>query len=532
MQKKKILMFSLFVLFLLPALCSSAATGNGSQFALAEDSDESSESIYYFNESLPDNTMFYPDNETHGTGYAESFTDDSDWTTENTSISTDGDVATITENGAGSTGRAYASFASTDYYEYYYEFRVSTMTATTCDLEFWDGSAYNTLHTFTGAGTYKDIIADSDAVTMQRIGFLVGSEGGNIKPDYLRISPSDEMGWGHDGSTTVGVTNSGNAGVTFTTTTDGDILTLTALRTSGSGTLIVSFYISYDTTTTGADIERDYYPFFELNCNATLQGGQTYVAPMWHLDGKYVSGVPAITEDGTFRDIYVNSGAFTGNSANKYVGFYANLNAVGKGFTVELDWVKAYSIANDSITQSGTTYDDYLYVDSGTLYSHVDDGTIELNHDPALSISDTYPVHYNLTTSTTAPEFSMFVSSWSAYTNESYGITTSGTLTDIKLKFSSTEIISEIKFTMQQISILSELFLSTELWGYFGPVGLVIIGYLLIQKEKALGIFMIIVDSLVISHYLTLVAAMPSYWWNIFILLLGVITCTFQMMKR
>ena len=85
---------------------------------------------------------------------------------------------------------------------------------------------------------------------------------------------------------------------------------------------------------------------------------------------------------------------------------------------------------------------------------------------------------------------------------------------------------------MQDINWFDELFLSTELWGYFGPLGLVIIGYLLVQKDKALGIFMIIVDSLVISHYLALVEATPDYWWHIFILLLGVIQCAFQMMNR
>lgn len=85
---------------------------------------------------------------------------------------------------------------------------------------------------------------------------------------------------------------------------------------------------------------------------------------------------------------------------------------------------------------------------------------------------------------------------------------------------------------MQEINWLNELFLSTEMWGYFGPLVLVIIGYLLIQKDKALGIFMVIVDSLVISHYISLVDATPEYWWHIVILLLGVIQCAFQMMSR
>jgi hypothetical protein len=60
-------------------------------------------------------------------------------------------------------------------------------------------------------------------------------------------------------------------------------------------------------------------------------------------------------------------------------------------------------------------------------------------------VSDTYSV-YNLTTSGTAPEFSQYVSSWSSYSDDTRGATTSGTVTDIKLKFDSTETLSAIKF--------------------------------------------------------------------------------------
>ena len=85
---------------------------------------------------------------------------------------------------------------------------------------------------------------------------------------------------------------------------------------------------------------------------------------------------------------------------------------------------------------------------------------------------------------------------------------------------------------MTTINWFSELFLSTEIWGYFGPLGLVVIGYLLTKKDKSLGIFMFIVDCLVIAHYLSLLDATPDYWWHIIILLLGVISCIIQMVDR
>jgi len=85
---------------------------------------------------------------------------------------------------------------------------------------------------------------------------------------------------------------------------------------------------------------------------------------------------------------------------------------------------------------------------------------------------------------------------------------------------------------MQEINIFNELFLSTEIWGYFGPVALVVIGYLLVQKDKPLGIFMIIVDSLIAYHYLTLVDATPGYWWHSIIMILGIILCVGQMSRH
>jgi len=78
----------------------------------------------------------------------------------------------------------------------------------------------------------------------------------------------------------------------------------------------------------------------------------------------------------------------------------------------------------------------------------------------------------------------------------------------------------------------NELFLSTEISGYFGPLGLVIIGLFITKKEKSLGIFMIIAYSLLIAQYFTLIEATPDYWWQVIILMLGVIQCTVQLIDR
>lgn len=74
---------------------------------------------------------------------------------------------------------------------------------------------------------------------------------------------------------------------------------------------------------------------------------------------------------------------------------------------------------------------------------------------------------------------------------------------------------------MMEINIFQELFLSTEIWGYLGPLALVACGLFLVQREKVLFIFVLIVEWLFAYHYLELIATTPGYAWHAVILLLG-----------
>jgi hypothetical protein len=73
-------------------------------------------------------------------------------------------------------------------------------------------------------------------------------------------------------------------------------------------------------------------------------------------------------------------------------------------------------------------------------------------------------------------------------------------------------------------SMFFQLFFGLSMWGYIGPLGLVIVGYVITNKEKTLGILFFVVEILVIANYLTLVSATPDYWWHTFILLIGCIS--------
>ena len=72
-----------------------------------------------------------------------------------------------------------------------------------------------------------------------------------------------------------------------------------------------------------------------------------------------------------------------------------------------------------------------------------------------------------------------------------------------------------------EINLFDELFLTTQMWGYLGPMALIVIGAFLIKKDLALGILWFVIECLFISNYLTLVSAEPNYWWHIFLLLFG-----------
>ena len=85
-----------------------------------------------------------------------------------------------------------------------------------------------------------------------------------------------------------------------------------------------------------------------------------------------------------------------------------------------------------------------------------------------------------------------------------------------------------------EINIFEELFLSVDIWGWFGPLAIIVVSFIILtnRKLKPLGILFIIVEFLTISIYFDLVEATPWYWWNIIIMLLGIIICIGQMWSK
>jgi len=394
--------------------------------------------------------------------WCHSFTNVSDWTEDGGAVVTsDGDVLSIVSDGAVGSSETTVSI-DTDVANYV-EVYNRVVSGGSFGLDFYTvGDGWQNNFLTLGAGwtaQKKEVnswLGSDKTITKIRIRAW-GSSAREQELDYLRIGKSTEMGWQHDGSTIEGVSNDGEANVTYTSSSDGDILTLTATRTSGSGAHYVEFFIAYDTTATLCDIERDYYPFVAVNCNITLQGGATYVNMQPNIDGKYgTRGISSVI--GTFTTSRINTAPFTPNIATKYIKFYSNLDATGEGFTIELDWVKAYSIANFTVTQSGgCTTSDVAYVENNALkFSR---GTYEymtFDYDPALSTATgTYNV-WNWTVSDVGAlggsydwALKFYVAgAWEDYV---FDITrgacvTTGTLTDWKFINYDSITISAIKF--------------------------------------------------------------------------------------
>lgn len=66
--------------------------------------------------------------------------------------------------------------------------------------------------------------------------------------------------------------------------------------------------------------------------------------------------------------------------------------------------------------------------------------------------------------------------------------------------------------------VFYHFFLSLEIYGYFGPVIVVVLGYLAVVKDKDLAIFFYILESFMMAGYFLLG---PAYWWHSLFLFLG-----------
>lgn len=333
--------------------------------------------------------------------YAESFADVSDWegSTWATSdpegtFTSDGDVGSIEDNDSG-VGSDNDGWISNDLSypdcNYYLEIRYKVNITTSVNpprIYFFslDDSAgtlvYIALEKVTSWTTYRCQIADAmtgDPMAIESMILLLLTRAGDspIKwdIDYLRISPANETGWQHDGSTIVGV--SGDAIIT----TDGDKLTISAVGNTRYADFV------FDTTATSFPIDTDYYPFLSWSITAVHDDnadGDVWYARAYDTGSVHLQNVYGYCDEtGIFR---FNAAQFTALNDFAFMRIYVRI-----GDNVTFDWMKGYSIANFSYTQSvSCSISDVFYVDSGALIgSKTTDYYQTFNYDPVLSVDTT-----------------------------------------------------------------------------------------------------------------------------------------------
>lgn len=363
--------------------------------------------------------------------YAESFADVSDWTYNLSSgagdynFTSDGDVATM-EKDLESTSTEYVGYTTegtwsgTDYFE----MRWMCNGKSRVHAQIWDGSEWDILINYERSivdyvttkiylGSYGSsftvlrLLVDdySNAYNSDSLGFML---------DYLQIGPANESGWQHDGSTTQGVSDEGSVGWTFGTSSDNDVLTFDWERTGGADTAAWQ-QINFDTTTTSAEIDLDLYPFWALHWRVTEATNASLKFIQVYTDDTRVAltNVTATDETTIWATMRHNMRASTdtGIGGNSFRFYVANTEDTAT-FTLEIEYLKFYSIANWKYYDASATTTDICYVDvsNGLVFDKTSTAYVRWTYDLPLSV-DT--VIFNILSVTTG--------SWTGSGDYSYG---------------------------------------------------------------------------------------------------------------
>ena len=314
--------------------------------------------------------------------------------------------------------------------------------------------------------------------------------------DYLRGSPANQTGWQHDGSTTAGVTITPGVFTYEEQIIDGDIYQVN-ITASASSWCDVKFI--YDVTSTVAKPERTYYQFLKMKWRMVGFTGSYMTLRIDYDDYRYTgSGLESFyhTADFDWSIERINLASFTtGDVEPSNIRLFGYLHN-GQTATVEVDYVKAYSIAKYTVTQSGTSTDDVLYVEDGVLICEGTSFTdITLDRDPALNM--TYPYYgWGLNSSSGTPQVDFYNASgyWIGYSSETEGtFPYASTITDVRFKFTDSANIISLTFfdaTGWRDSGLMDIMLRIKSWFVLITV---IVGIIIAVFTGSLDAFLILI---------------------------------------
>ena len=323
-----------------------------------------------------------------GSGYAESFADVSDYSVAggaSPSVSTDGDVGDLQDTSVGSqiwphlrTNEPSVTVSGSYYVEICW--RMSVASWVTFHIWTQDNTA-GTHQVIYDTNLGTDWITTKVLVTLSVVEHIdiyptwSGSETRHLYVDSLRIGPADEMGYQHDFSVTTGISSADGG----TIASDDDAVTLTA---DGDGS---TFLIVADTTATATAISCTHYPMFGIDIDSG--------SGSWTLEQHDGSAYATLQ---TSTAISAGTKRFNMRALDTYVSWW-RITLTASGVLVS-DWIKAYSIANYTVSNSATVTVDYvLYVnDDGALVRSGDESAnvwINLVTDFSISVdTNTYNV--------------------------------------------------------------------------------------------------------------------------------------------
>jgi hypothetical protein len=252
----------------------------------------------------------------------------------------------------------------------------------------------------------------------------------NVYIDYIRFIKDDYGGWQNDGYNTHGLEAAGGGTIT---TDETDYI---SLASDSDGSI---FNITFDGSREhGAGLDPNTYQFLELQFH-TGDAGDSFALDSWNgSDTVSLRTETVIDSTGLYRfclDAVENSDTSTHIMITGY-----------SSQTIRIDYIKAYSILNWSITYAGIDGDDSLYVEDGILYNNPVGETESgyywtLLYDESLSVNTaTYNIA-NVTTNTTRIAHHYYVAAWYLidYHETRYEMV-SGTLTQFKFYWQGADV--------------------------------------------------------------------------------------------
>jgi len=397
--------------------------------------------------------------------YTESFTDIGDWFwyagEAEDEISTNGDAmaAEFANDGSGNSDYLYTyspSFTEVGTYYIMARYRMNTTTGPSVSMyarsiDATGGGTLTSLGSYTRTTdwtTSRWVVTTT--VAMEAFYFYTSFTTHSdfiFYVDWLRIWDGGilESGWAHDGSTTHNITILAGGSVS----TDGDYLSLV----SDADSATFDFFID-PTESTGSlrGMLGSLFPFMEIGINSGDIGDDIMIQVQTSSEawGTIQSKTTITSSTMRFNHVVPTSGGYIGKFR---IWAYSSQ-------TLRIDYMKIYTIANWTISQSQCEVADYLYVSSSALYCSAltSDANeyIRLDYDPTISITQaTYQV-FNVTTDATDNHaefyFTMYNGAWGTATDNTRGPTATGTITDIRLQFqgdtsaAATRYISAVKF--------------------------------------------------------------------------------------